>query len=156
FAGTIDITQQTRFSGFEGNLLVRTSPCSACKFYAGLRYLNLEDDLNINQSTTVLPGGNAFFLGGLVRSPNGLNLLDQFSTRNRFFGGQVGLARTFQLCDRLSLDVGGKFALGSTQQEYSIRGSTSLVSPAGVVTTARGGLLALGSNIGDYNRDQVS
>ena len=81
-----------------------------------------------------------------------ITVLDQFSTENRFYGGQVG-GRFQWLYNRFTVDLTGKLALGVTHQESSIAGVSTLDNPA---TVTQGGLLALKSNIGELSRDQFT
>ena len=74
---------------------------------------------------------------------------DSFSTRNQFYGGQIGARFGFR-ADRLSLDLAAKVALGSTHQVVDIQGSslysgTGFALPPGVDS---GGVYTQPSNIG--------
>ena len=58
--------------------------------------------------------------------------------------------------NRWTLDVFPRIALGSTHSTADISGSTRTTTPAGVESTAVGGLLALSSNIGHYAEDNFA
>ena len=75
---------------------------------------------------------------------------DSFSTTNQFYGAQLGGRLTWE---NKWFDAGAfaKLGLGATMQRVNINGTTTFFSPAGNQTVT-GGLLALSSNIGTYNR----
>ena len=116
---------------------------------AGLRYLNLNEDLTITENVINLPTAPA--------NPNVRAVVfDDFATRNQFYGAQVGLEGEFGR-GPWSLDVLGKLALGDTHQRVIINGGQQVTNLAtGVTTPFRGGLLALPSNIGTHSRDAFS
>ena len=65
---------------------------------------------------------------------------DQFHTRNRFDGGQLGLAGNWNLCGRWFLGGSVKFALGNVNQTVDINGSTTFSGlPDGTVFTGGNG-----------------
>src|SRR5262249_39329755 len=78
-----------------------------------------------------------------------------FSTRNRFYGGQLGTAIEFRR-GPWTLDFRGKVGLGLTHQTVDISGVTVLTRPGGAQQFFSGGLLTAPSNIGHYNRDRFS
>src|SRR5262249_44828964 len=80
---------------------------------------------------------------------------DSFATRNRFYGGQLGLDGEWRL-GRFFLGGVVKVGLGQTHQEVDIAGMQQLFTPAGGKTAFNGGLLALPSNSGHFSRDQFS
>jgi hypothetical protein len=116
---------------------------------AGVRYLNLREDLTITENVQNLP-----------TAPPPVNnarafVYDDFATRNQFYGGQVGLDAEFSR-GPWSLDVTGKVALGDTHQDLSINGFQNVTFANGVKQTFVGGLLAERSNIGTFHRDRFS
>jgi hypothetical protein len=120
----------------------------------GVRYAELGENLTIIQNTNLLPGNGILFAGNAVlQSPDGVQISDAFGTRNRFYGAQFGVRQILDF-GRFDIDASAKIALGSVHQEVDIQGSSSIVS-AGVVTPAAtpGGLLAVGSNIGNTTRN---
>lgn len=133
----------------------------------GFRYVNFEEDLNINETVTVAPGvtdpqGNP--LGGVVSS-----LGDRFEVNNDFYGGQLGALIEWRR-GRFSFQVNPKVALGSTHQELRISGAQTITAPAtndvvlpggailpaGQTATLNGGFLARPSNIGTFERDKFA
>ena len=127
-------------------------------FLAGFRYANLRDDTLIATSTsniglnTVANGGGLSFQNTAFDGT--LNTLDSFSTHNNFYGGNIG-ARAKADFGSLFLDVTGKVALGLTVQTSTINGTSTMIS-GGTSTTVPGGILALPSNMGTYNKSHFS
>jgi hypothetical protein len=107
----------------------------------GFRFLKLKDELQINEQ---------FRFAG-----NSVDLPDEFRTENRFYGGQVGLEAGVQL-GRFTIDFRGKLGLGQVQQIADVNGSTNVLAPDGTTTLFQGGLLALRSNIGRHQRDELA
>src|SRR5207248_7797960 len=107
---------------------------------SGFRYLNLNEGLAITDITDTTSGNHFFDT-------------DQFSTRNQFYGGQIGV-RTFFGRRRLNLEIDGKVAMGSNRQSVEINGASSnnLNSPL----NSRAGILALITNIGLYHRQEFT
>ena len=77
---------------------------------------------------------------------------DNFSTRNDFYGPQVGV-RAEWWRDRFFANTRALVALGDSHETVSIDGTT--VFTVGAVSRVPGGLLALPSNIGSYSRDSL-
>ncbi len=162
--GNIDVQNSSNLYGVEANLrcclcggCVPCDDCDSCfagwnyhiDGLAGFRYLNLNEDLSITENVMNLPTA--------PMNPN-VNALvfDDFSTRNQFYGGQVGLDGAFGR-GPWSLDVLGKLALGDTNQRIDINGGQLVTNRVtGVTTPFVGGLLALPSNIGSHSHNAFS
>jgi hypothetical protein len=149
-SGGLAINTSSRLQGFEANSLFNL--CCGCgrrvDALVGFRYLDLDESLGITETPTILPdvpfgGGTAFVVS------------DHFGTRDRFYGGQVGV-RAEVWRDRLFASVAAKVALGSTQESVDIGGFTRITPPGGPATVLNGGLLALPSNSGHFSRDRFS
>jgi hypothetical protein len=79
-------------------------------------------------------------------------LTDVFDTSNEFHGAQIGFMSEFQgRCWRVNLL--GKMALGSMQQQVMISGQSTTTVPGEIPINTNQGLLALNSNSGLYQRD---
>jgi hypothetical protein len=115
---------------------------------AGFRYLELRDLLDIGENLNVLSG-----MPGVAGSTIGVT--DSFGTHNDFFGGQLGAQLEFRKAN-WSFDVLAKVALGATHEVVNINGDTVFTLPGGMVINERGGLLAQGTNIGHYDRNEFS
>lgn len=148
--GDIHVSATSRLEGFEFNL--RQNLCCGCNYridlLAGYRYLSLRDSLHI-QETEInvgipdLPIGTRF------------DLNDNFDTRNRFNGGQIGLDAEYR-SGCWFVGATGKVALGSTRQGVTINGNTDGEVPGGTRVSNPGGLLALPTNIGNHSRSEFS
>jgi hypothetical protein len=128
--------------------------CCGCDYFvdvlAGPRYLNLRESLTITEDTQ--------FAQGVLAPPfNGTHVIntDQFSTKNQFYGGQVGVL-VEKDWGRLTLDGLFKLAVGVTHEELSIQGSQQFPPGTPNVDTRPGGLFALNSNIGNYSRNRFA
>ncbi len=111
----------------------------------GWRYLNLDEGIVITENIR----DNAPRVDYAIR--------DAFETENQFNGLDLGFLYRGQR-GRQSLDLLFKMAIGTTRQIVDINGSTiatNAVPPANNFV-GTGGLLALSSNIGHYERDRFS
>lgn len=115
----------------------------------GYRRLNLDENLYINEYLTSTDPGGPIALGTT------LDIQDRFHTENEFHGGDFGLDWEWSSgC----WGVGALFkcAIGSVTQRVCINGSTTVTPPAGAAVYNDGGLLALDSNSGNYERDEFT
>src|SRR5262249_13652732 len=144
-------------SGWEINVLgnVRRDGQLSLDAIAGFRYANLREELEIGQTSELLAGGTAGFEGSPVVAPATIGIFDSFSTRNEFYGGQLGVRGEYLFGDFVGR-FRGTVALGGTHEVGSINGSTVLTTPATGTTTAAGGLLAVSSNSGRITQDRFS
>ena len=156
FAGSLNVASSAQLWGAEMNLdcHVFHNQCLSVDLLAGMRYLDLLEDLNITQSTQVLPGGVGSFQGNTLEAPASLGIGDHFSTRNQFYGGQVGAQAEVQV-SRLFAYLFTKVAFGPNHEAVSISGGTS-ASSSTISGTAPGGVLALSSNSGHFSHDQFA
>lgn len=151
FTGGVAVSSTSQLWGLEAN--VTSGLSQGCGFHggwlAGVRYLQLEEDLGVEQNVRVLQDGIAGFAGQVLTRGEALSIQDHFGARNRFIGGQLGAQAGYQW-GRMGVDVIGKIALGYTKQSVDIQGLTARVNTGAV---ANGGVLALPSNSGSNNRD---
>ena len=84
----------------------------------GFRYIDLDENLIIDQQTTILPGGNIFF-NGVNRTNGFLQLTDRFATRNNLLLGQVG-ARASMIRGPLTADFLFKCGFGPNLSKYGL------------------------------------
>ncbi len=80
---------------------------------------------------------------------------DVFSTRNQFYGGQVGLRGEYAL-GKLLLATTAKVALGSNHESVQVEGASTLLMPGVAPTTVPVGQFAGPSNIGRRTRDEFA
>jgi len=137
----------TEFQGAEGNFVwnLRRTPRYSVDVLTGFRYQDLGGELVIASGTTPLTGAAAG-----TTTP----LFDQFSARNRFFGGQIGLRGTYRW-HQLVLECTKKIALGGNAEDIVIAGTNFQVGP-GVSTQSLGGLLTQPSNVGNHSHPTFS
>lgn len=154
--GTVSIGTGTRFQGFDANF--RKNLLCDCNsrvdLLAGYRYLRLRDSLQITENLLVTGLDPNL---GANQLPVGTSILvqDSFETQNEFNGGQVGLAGEWR-SGRAYLGLRGLVALGSTNTDVTVNGSTRVQQPNGVPQTFVGGLLAQRTNIGSRSFDEFS
>jgi hypothetical protein len=127
--------------------------CCCCSYYrvdaiAGFRYLRLSEHLDIDENVTIMPGFAPF-------SGTQFSLLDQFSTTNNFYGGQVGVRGEVRR-GKFSTQGFAKLALGDMNQVVDINGATKITLPNGTMGGGPGGILALPTNIGHHTRDEFA
>ena len=147
--GSIDISQNTQFAGWEVNLLrnLEHTPGWNFQVLAGFRYLDLYENLNIGQTSTLLQpipfGFRDGINGPLVGLPAGAtqNIADRFTTRNQAYLGQVG-AQVAWCRGPFFLELIGKVGMGPNHERVRILGSTTTLM-GGAPIISQGGLLAV-------------
>jgi hypothetical protein len=143
--GSVAVNSDSRLWGFEGNL--RCCLCSGCNGFlhllGGFRYLELDEGLFIGENLTQLSTGTNIILN------------DSFTTKNQFYGGQLGLDGEYRF---KRWYVGGtvKLAMGVMHERLNINGSTVFLVPGVAPSVQTGGLLALPTNIGSYHNNQFA
>lgn len=142
-AGSVSIGARTALSGAEANLTASLISSETFHLTAlgGFRFLRLKDEVKIDEQ---------FKFAG-----NSVGLQDGFSIDNRFYGGQVGVEAGVRH-GMLTIDFRGKIALGQMQQVANVNGLTNVLAPDGSTTLFEGGLLALRTNIGRHQRDELA
>ena len=123
---------------------------------AGFRYLRLHEDLTYSTNFLNLPASAAFgpnIAGGFA------DTVDQFTTTNNFYGGQLGLHGEWNW-NRFFVDATAKVALGDVNEVTNINGSTfsNLVGDFVAVPsrTTVGGIFAQPSNIGNHSQNKFA
>ncbi len=115
-------------------------------FLWGFRWAELNEGIHIHEDLEELP-------------PPGTEILvnDNFDTENEFVGAEIGYLWEWQRC-RWSLEMLSKLAIGNTRQRVDISGYTinTDVGQTEPLPPSVGGLLALPTNIGTYERDEFS
>jgi hypothetical protein len=147
------------FEGSTGLLgagvLLRENVCCADGFrldvLGGYRYLRFTDHVGVTEDLTNLNPNNPNFI------PVGANILvaDRFDSRNDLHALDFGLVGQWRR-GPLSLDLRGKLAVGYDHQAVDITGGTTVTVAGAPPALNRGGLLALGGNIGHHSRDEVA
>jgi Putative beta barrel porin-7 (BBP7) len=144
--GSIFVTSSRTVTSNELNLRRELffNCCSRVDLLGGYRFFHLGEGLDVRTDTTSINGQT-------VPIGTTFAIQDLFSTRSQFNGGQLGInyQRTWGCW---TLDILGKLALGGVSQRVVINGSTVVTAPGEDPVVNQGGILALASNIGTYNR----
>jgi hypothetical protein len=150
-AGNVAVSLKSQLWGYDVNLRTNllNGCCRYCGYsvdgYVGFRGVGFDEGLNIQENlTSLVPGAPGTFL-----------VQDSFRTRNRFYGGQLGLDTELRW-RRWFLDLNAKIALGETRETVQIAGQTVTTDALGGLIFSRGGLLALASNSGSFHRDSFA
>jgi hypothetical protein len=115
----------------------------------GFRWLQFNENLALGNSVTGNPGG---------MFPLAYDALDLFSTRNNFYGGQLG-GRVEWVRGRVFVNASAKVALGDMHETVNINGVTRtnfFTGAGGAIQTFPGGVFTQPSNIGNYNFDRFA
>lgn len=157
FAGTYRMSYSSALNGVELNAIWQPGDYKEWPdVIIGFRYMGLNEDLGVGQTSTLLAGGLSGFPGGVIlRQGTVLTVIDTFSVANSFYGGQVGLRGQYDM-DRFFVNGFAKVAAGVNEQTTRIAGSSAARTPAGVLLTHSGGLLAVASNSRDSTTDEFS
>jgi hypothetical protein len=151
-AGASSINAETNLFGGEVNSRYHFD-CGSCirgSFLVGFRYLQLRENLSIEDTLIPLAPNTLTFLGNAVPAGDTVTDLDSFRTSNNFYGLQIGGSLTWEK-DWFFMTAQGKVAFGPTVQQAVINGQSTLFDPMGN-QTAPGGVLALPTNIGNFRR----
>jgi hypothetical protein len=142
--GGVSASVVQRLSGAEVNTrLAAGGDEGVClSLLGGFRVLAEDEGLDLNTDST---------------DPTGLNTrsAESFTTHNRFYGGQVGVAADWQGPAGLSVEVVGKIAIGATSEVVRISGITVNTDPlAGTTSSGAVALLAQAINTGRHARTE--
>jgi hypothetical protein len=156
--GAVGISSSTRLWSWEANafaLLHQTNSLTAVAL-AGFRSLGLDEDLKIGETlSNVVPGGGTSFLGTIIDPPGSVSTFDSFQTRNRFYGPQLGGRVDWQR-GPVSVGLVTKVALGVTQEQVRIDGSSTLLNAGVPMATVPGGILSQVTNSGSHFRNEFA
>ncbi len=151
-SGKVQFDSTTRLWGTDANLRHRL--CCGPRYwldcFVGYRHVQLADTININEDLT-----NLQFTAGSGATRRFM-VYDHFSTRNLFNGMQTGVEGELKLFRRWFLAGNFKLAMGNVHQIVNIDGSTTFVDSAVGTVTGRGGLYALASNIGRFEKNEFA
>ena len=151
--GTLNIASQSELRSLLINGRVGLCPVGVCNaqglsdrtdWVVGYRYLDLKESLSFHENLT----------SELTSAPGTIVINERFRTRNEFHGLQLGVVHQAQF-KRAWLESMLRIAVGNNSQNVQISGSTA-ITEAGVTVQSGGGLLAQRSNIGNYDRTQLT
>ena len=150
--GTVSARETSELLG-AGIWLRHCLCCGECYRVDGLlgyRYLRLTGHLGIAESlVSTDPASPTIPLGTHI------GVLDRFDTTNNFHGADLGLTGEFRRGPWV-LEWTTKVALGGNGGSVDIGGVTNVTVPGFAPTTNAGGLLALSSNSGHFDRNRFS
>jgi hypothetical protein len=151
-SGTILIQQPQRLYGADANLywnyFSQDAFTTTGSLLVGARYISLDEKLLIGESLQDLPG--------LGQPGNSYLLHENFTTYNRFYGGQVGAVYATR-CGAWTFQVLGKLGFGTTEQTVEISGAARITDANGnVAAAANRALLVQPSNIGHFHQNAFS
>jgi len=147
------ITIQNRSEVGGGDVFFRRlfiqDACHRVDLLAGYQFARIDQDLVIGSTRTSVATGGSIPLGTVVENA------DLFETNNTYNAGQIGLMAEF---DRgpVIWTVIAKVGLGRMSQQARISGSTTRTVPGQTPVVSDQGLLALDSNIGEYEQSVFS
>lgn len=149
--GGINVDYASKLWGLDANVRKKAwcGPWWHVDVLFGYRHIELEEDLRIQENlTTVLVPGSL--------SVNTL-IADNFSARNNFNGGQVGIEAECRFLNRWFASGQVKVAVGNMHQIYYISGSQTFISSAGgPVVSVPSGIFAGTTNSGRYERNRLA
>jgi hypothetical protein len=146
--GAITIAAPTELYGYEFNTLACVVRRDGLQLsgLVGFRYMDLRESIGISAPN-------------LLDTVNAVtdNITESFSTRNTFYGGQIGAWFVYH-AGILSAELTTKLALGDSHQVVDVQGVTVQNSPTGVAPsgTFAGGILTQASNIGRRTHEQFT
>ena len=158
--GGVSVNAYTRFWGADTNLMLNLyrSNGLTVNLLGGFRYMQLEEMINITANSEMLtPTNYTDNLGNiLVSAPagSGVSVIDQFGTRNDFYGGQIGTSFEYVL-DRWSFGAVGKIALGTTHETVWVNGFTNVYPTNAAPVALSGGNYAT-LQTGRYSSDHFA
>jgi Putative beta barrel porin-7 (BBP7) len=122
-AGSLQITSRSQLQGGEGHFLF--SFCRGmsfrCDALAGVRWLGLDESLTVNENIKLR--GPILDSGEIL--PADVSIIDSFSTRNDFIGGDFGFKSHF-VNNCWSFDLLTRVALGGNHQIIRGDGQTAI------------------------------
>jgi hypothetical protein len=157
-AGNVGLTASSIMHGWEANItgVCCDAKCWRLQWLGGFRSLLLDEDIRIIETFRPLVAGVANVGANPVAAGDLVGVFDRFGGINRFYGPQLG-GRVGWQRERLSVVALGKVAVGWTEQQVIIEGTSAIVPADGSrPTVVPGGVLAQVSNIGRYNRDRFA
>jgi hypothetical protein len=147
--GSFATSAGIRMAGAEGlgirNLVY--CPNYSIDVLIGGKYVDLDEFIDITQTSRPIAGGQIFFNGAQIAPNSGVTINDRFRTRNQFWGGVVGLRGEYHF-GPVFFNGTVKVGMGNNHQVVDIDGTTR-IQPTTGPSVLSGGLLAVrGGNIG--------
>jgi hypothetical protein len=154
-AGSVSVNRTSLLWGVDADL---SANAACCPWYrvdvlAGLRYLDLREDLSITEASSVRAGAGAVLPALAPRAGDSFLSTDAFRGVDRFLGGTIGVTgEVARGCWTLTLV--GKLSLGGEKEEALAagRGVVTHRAAGGARAVLGEGLLAQPPNAGDFRR----
>ena len=142
--GKVRTSAESSLEGARADLVYELYCCQPYRVevVGGFRYQDLAEEVNVGSAGPTAPGGPV------------AAVVDQFHTRNAFFGGELGARAEYQW-GHLVATLSGNLALGSNQETIHTAGSTVEAARRRPVALP-GGLLALSGNSGLFHDGEFS
>jgi hypothetical protein len=119
------------------------------EFLMGYRFGRFDESIGIGQFQ------NFIATVGNIRQGTIIQESDLFRARNEFNGAEIGFVAKSR-CNRWSLEMLTKLALGNTTSRTNISGNTLVNAPGSPLAAYNAGVLALPTNIGSFERNDFS
>jgi hypothetical protein len=155
--GGLSVTSTSRLGGAEVNMFGPPCGCGPdchVQLLAGVRFVELEERLGLSLFQQAVGTSTVAFLGSSFPAPAAVLAKDKFTTRDEFYGGQVG-ARAEYYWGNLFVGAEVKLALGQTHEVERVGGKSQLLGTA-TPMAAEGGLFAQPSNIRRESHEEFS
>jgi hypothetical protein len=149
--GSINANVSSSFTGAGMQFMTLCSYSQDCyhsyrvDFIYGFRYVGLYEKLSIHSTSTSIQTTETAQVGTTLTTN------DRFGTSNNFVGGNIG-AMLQKRAGPWSYTGVARLGVGATAEHVNISGSSTSTPVSGAASTFPGGLLAMPSNIGNYNR----
>jgi Putative beta barrel porin-7 (BBP7) len=149
--GSLNIRDADELNSVE--VLYRQAVLQQCNrqldFLFGYRFARFSESLSIDGSTTYISPVGEVPVGTVIQTS------DLFGATNEFNGAEIGIVAKNRCC-RWSMELLTKLAVGNTRSRVNISGATSVTTPGQAPVTYNGGVLALPTNIGGFERSDFS
>ncbi len=148
--GTAQLEMGQRLWGADVGVVCRVDDSFEWKvdFLGGFRFLQLHETLKMRTTSTL--GTTGLFSGVVTPSGSYYTMLDDFNTRNSFYGGNLGTRILAEVLPNIVVVTTAQVGLGVTNAITGIDGASSLAVPDQPTVFAQGGNYAQRSNIGRY------
>lgn len=147
--GTIGVQSENDLMSLDAYVRWALYDCGGrrLELLTGYQFSRIDDSLDIRH--------NMVQLGGTFPPGTEFAFRDLFDVDNEFHGGSLGLLGEYE-SGRLTLSLMAKVALGNMRQGVRIDGSSRVIDIGGNQADFDGGLLALGSNLGEFTHDEFA
>jgi hypothetical protein len=156
-AGSVAVNRDSMLWSWGLELTDNVVWCPWCRVdvLAGLRFLDLRENLTITEASSVNAGAGAVLPELAGRAGGGFTSIDAFKGINRFLGGTIGATAEVDR-GNWSVTFLGKVSLGGNKEEALVAAGADVVTHRPVTALHRnifsGGLLGAAGASGDFLR----